>query len=121
MFIIRQCYKPLVRSLEWRGRCGAIHLYQDDPSEGKHMSLYILGLHAHHGDPQIDTFSDVGYLLKHGPWGSKVLVAGDWSVDQLPALDGDPYNLKAGRDTHHKAGLTAAELSRQIPLDGAPP
>ena len=67
------------------------------------MSLYILGLHAHHGDLQIDTFSDVGYLLKHRPWGSKVLVAGDWNVDQLPALDGDPYNLKPGRDTHHKA------------------
>ena len=86
-----------------RGRCGAVHLFQKGAEAGKDMSMYIVGVRAHHGDLQIDTFPDVAYLLRHRPWGSKVLVAGGWNVDQLPSVAADPYTEKPGRDKHHQS------------------
>ena len=102
MFVIRKCHKHLVKSVKWRGRCGAVHLFQRDRVASNHMSVYILGVHAHHGDLQIDTFADVAWLLRQRPWGSRVLVAGDWNVDQLPSFAADPYAEKPGRETHHQ-------------------
>ena len=103
MFMVRNSYRTLIRNITWRGRAGAIHLFQKNQGTDDHTSIYIIGLHSHHGALQIDTFADVAFLLRHRPWGSKVLVAGDWNVDQLPALADDPYAQNEGRAFHHQA------------------
>ena len=103
MFIVRRCYRPFIRSMKWRGRCGALHIFCKTPEADTQNSVYILGVHSHHGDLQVDTLADVAYLLQHRPWGSKVLVAGDWNVDQLPACAADPYSERPRREEHHQA------------------
>ena len=103
MFIVRRCFRRFVKKFRWRGRCGALHLFQRDPVAGNHTNVYIIGVHAPHGDLQIDTFSDIACLLRERPWGSKVLVAGDWNVDQLPSLSNDPWSDQPGREMHHVA------------------
>ena len=80
-----------------------MHLFQRDPVLGNHSNIYILGIHVAHGDLQIDTLSDIAFLLRHRPWGSRVLVAGDWNIDQLPPLAIDPFSDHPGRDQHHQA------------------
>ena len=80
-----------------------MHFFQRDPVAGNHTNVYIIGVHAPHGDLQIDTFSDIACLLRERPWGSKVLVAGDWNVDQLPSLSNDPWSDQPGREMHHVA------------------
>ena len=102
-FIVRQCLRQMVRSITWRGRCGALHIFQRGPVLGNHSNIYIIGIHVAHGDLQIDTLSDIAFLLRHRPWGSRVLVAGDWNIDQLPSLAIDPFSDHPGRDQHHQA------------------
>ena len=62
-----------------------------------------MGLHAPHGDLQIDTLSDVAYLLHQRPWGSRVLIVGDWNIDQLPSMAVDPFHDRPYRGWHHQA------------------
>ena len=101
-FIIRHKFRHTVKSVTWRGRCGALHLFQHDATYGKHLSIYVIGVHNAHGDLQIDTLADVAYLLRKRPWGSKLLAAGDWNIDQLPTFASDPFAHLPGRDHHHE-------------------
>ena len=103
LFIVRNSYRTLIRNIVWRGRVGAIHFLQKNQGTDNHTSICIIGLHSHHGALQINTFAGVAYLLRHRPWGSKVLVAGDWNVVQLPALADDPYAQNHDRAAHHQA------------------
>ena len=102
-FIVRSCFGRLLRSVIWKGRCGAVHLFQKDPVAGKHVNIYIMGVHVPHGELQIDTLADIGHLLRRRPWGSQVLVAGDWNIDQLPSMMVDPYGDQPSRHLHHQA------------------
>ena len=70
---------------------------------GNHTNVFIIGVHGPHGELRVDTFADIAFLLRQRPWGSKVLVAGDWNVDQLPTLAIDPYADHAERAVHHMA------------------
>ena len=90
-FTIRRRFRHLARNVTWKGRCGALHLFNRNTGSGKNFNLYIIGVHNSHGEEQIDTLSDISHLLRHRPWGCKVLLVGDWNVDQLPTLANDPY------------------------------
>jgi hypothetical protein len=100
-FVVKHSVKHLVRNVTWRGRCGALHLFQKGHNSTGALNLYILGVHNSHGDLQVDTLADVAYLLKHRPRGSKVPVAGDWNVDQLPMLTNDPFQDVDHRELRH--------------------
>ena len=101
LFVIRKDLQDFMQSCTWRGRCGAIHL----PHRGTHnlmrLNLCIVGLHGAHGDRLVDTLADVAYLIRKWPFGSKVVVVGDFNVDMLPALELDPWADRADRGTHH--------------------
>ena len=102
MFVVRQQFKHAVRSQIWKGRCGALHIFQRDPVAGNHVNLFIVGVHAPHDEEsQIDTLADVASLLKKRPWGSKICAIGDWNVDQLPSLAIDPFSESPERSWHH--------------------
>ena len=100
-FVVKNGIKHVVRSVMWRGRCGALHVFQRGHVVGESLNLFVLGAHNSHGDLQVDTLADVAYLLKHRHRGSKVLAVGDWNVDQLPVLDGDPFSHVTNRDSRH--------------------
>ena len=66
-----------------------------------HVNLFVVGIHNSHGEAQIDCLADLAYLLKKRPWGSRVLLVGDWNVDQLPTCANDPFSDEPGRGWHH--------------------
>ena len=102
-FIVRRRVRHLARNVSWKGRCGALHLFRRDTNTltNNHINIYIIGVHCPHGDEQVDTLADLAHLLRRRPGGSKVLVVGDWNIDQLPVLSYDPYRDKDDREQHH--------------------
>ena len=101
MFIVRNQFSKHVQSCSWRGRCGAIHLLQRPTSLISGFNIYTLGVHGAHDELLIDTLSDLSYLIRRRPFGSKLVIAGDWNVDLLPSLSVDPWTGVDGRDEHH--------------------
>ena len=101
-FSIKRRFRHMVRSIAWKGRCGAVHMFQKDAASGQRYSLYVIGVHNPHGDAQIDTLADVSELMRKRPWDSKVLVVGDFNVDQLPLFGADPFADRTGRSWHHE-------------------
>ena len=99
--IIHHSITHLVRSISSRGRCMAVHLFQRTASAEEVISLFIVGIHNSHGDAQIDTLADAAFLVRKRPRGSKVVVIGDFNVDQLPSLQSDPFQDTAQRGRHH--------------------
>ena len=100
-FLIRRRFQHMVRSVVWKGRCGALHLFQRGTIGGQHFNVFVVGVHLSHGDLQIDALSDAAHLLRMRPWGSKILVVGDFNVDQLPISASDPFPDSPHRSLHH--------------------
>ena len=99
--VIHQSIKHLVRGISTRGRCMAVHLDQRTAQANEVISLFVIGIHNSHGDAQVDTLADVAYVIRRRPRWSHVVIAGDLNIDQLPALDGDPFHDDESRDRHH--------------------
>jgi len=117
-FVIRHPIRKFVRKVTWRGRCGAVHLWRRDSINNIHLNVFVIGVHISHGDAQIDALNDLAHLLKHRPWASKVLIVGDWNIDQLPTTALDPYSHLPWRDLHHAVErLRLDALAERFHLD----
>jgi len=79
----------------------ALHLTQRTAVDTERISVFIVGIHNSHGDAQIDTLADASYLTRHRPRWSKVVVIGDFNVDQLPSLQSDPFLAEPQRASRH--------------------
>ena len=92
LFVVRSCMSEFVQSCVWRGRCGAIHLRQRSTLDGTNicMNLYVVGVHGGHDALFADTLADIACLVRRRPFGSRVMILGDWNVDLLPTLSSDP-------------------------------
>ena len=101
LFVIRRSMGKYVRSRTWRGRCGVIHLLQRGSPGSTGVNLYLIGVHGAHGELIVDTFTDLAFLLRQRPYGSKVVITGDWNVDILPTLFSDPWSDASNREHHH--------------------
>ena len=102
VFAIRRDWGPLVKSCKWRGRCGAIHLQQHFSPHTRGVNFFIIGVHGAHGALLADTICDVAHLARHRPFGSQVILLGDWNVDLLPSLLRDPWADVGERAQHHR-------------------
>ena len=100
-FVINQRVACLVQKVLWRGRCGAVVLFQAASPCNECIHLFIVGIHNSHKDLQVDVLNDAAFLIRNRPWGSKVVFIGDFNVDQLPALAVDPFADLPGRYSHH--------------------
>ena len=83
LFVIRARFQQFIRSVTRRSRCGAIHLSQRASDSNKAVNLYLVGVHGAHGDLLMDTFADLAVLVRKRPFGSKLVMVGDWNVDLL--------------------------------------
>ena len=101
MFVIRNSFSSFVKSVSWRGRCGAVHLHRICSTEALCFNIVCIGVHGAHGALLSDTFSDLAFLAKNRPYGSQVLILGDLNIDLLPTLFGDPWAEADGRMFHH--------------------
>ena len=66
-FIARRRVRHLARNVTWKGRCGALHLFQRDSQTGSGINVFIIGVHNSFGDGQIDTLADIACLLRRRP------------------------------------------------------
>ena len=80
-----------------RGRAMRIHLrdsrYKTDVS--------VIGLHGGHGAELGPSLADASSLIRSRKRGTDCIVLGDFNVDQLPVLAGDPWSGLPGRAGHH--------------------
>lgn len=57
-FIIKNSIKHLVRNfrnVDWRGRCGALHLFQRGSAATMGVNMFLLAVHCSRGEYQFDT------------------------------------------------------------------
>ena len=101
VFVIRNSMAKAVRSCTWRGRCGAVHLRQQVSPLGTGFNIYIIGIHGAHGGSLPDTSADLSFLVRRRPYGSQILIMGDWYIDLLPTLSVDPWQERIDRQQHH--------------------
>ena len=94
-WIVRGIAKLAVQSIVWSGRAGALHLRDEK------LNMYVIGVHGGHADLLADSLSDVARLAAHRPYGSQMLMLGDWNVDQLPEQEWDPWAEEPARAMHH--------------------
>ena len=83
------------------GRCVSVHLAQKASRTAQGFNVLAIGVHNGHGDQQNDVFFDASRLIKHRPWGAKVVLFGDLNCDQLPLHECDPFHADPGRLQHH--------------------
>ena len=68
---VRRDLGCLVQNLQWKGRCGAVHLMQRPSGEFGGINLWIIFVHSAHGDLQDDTLSDLSFCSDSGREGRK--------------------------------------------------
>ena len=93
-------YKFVAKVL-WRGKCGATLLRLPAGAAGAYNLIYAVGIHGAHGELSVDSFLDLAWLLARRPFGSRVIIVGDWNVDLLPVLPEDPWCARPMRKSHH--------------------
>ena len=101
MFVVRSWVAICVRKVTWRGRCGGIAFKSWGLGDALQLNVFVIGVHCGHGPLLLDSLADIAWLAKRRPWGSKLLVIGDWNCDMLPSLSGDPWSAIEGRSLHH--------------------
>ena len=90
-WVIRKSVESLVRGIRWRGRCGALHLYHKPNAVSPGVNLCLTGVYAAHGDLLCESLADASWLIRQRPFGSPVIMLGDWNVDILSSLQIDPW------------------------------
>ena len=101
MLVVNKSMQNFVKSIRWRGRCGAVHLYQAVSPTLQGFNIFCVGVHGGHGDLFSDTLADLAFLLKFRPFRSQVIILGDWNVDLLASLACDPWLGMYQRSAHH--------------------
>ena len=101
MFAVHRRLGRCINFVSWRGRCGAVHLIQRNATNSLAFNIFCIGVHGAHGDLLPDTIADLAFLMKSRPFGSQVVILGDWNVDMLPTLCSDPWGDVPGRSQHH--------------------
>ena len=81
-FAIPAKLRRFIRSVNWQGRAGAIHLCL--PAR----ELYLVGVHLAHGSAFMDSVANVAHLLMAKPPKAEVSMSGDWNVNLLVAAPG---------------------------------
>ena len=76
-WVIRRPFACLIRSIRWRGRCGALHLFQRPHGNCSGVNIFLVGLHAAHGDLLNESLADAGWLLRRRPYGAAPVILGD--------------------------------------------
>ena len=89
-WMMRLGIRKILKSLERRGRAGAVHLCGRDPGD-QLVSLWAVGWHGAHGDSWWQSAADLSYLVHRKPPGCALVVCGDWNVDFLSTLEPDPF------------------------------
>ena len=63
MLVVNKSMQNFVKSIRWRGRCGAVHLYQAVSPTLQGFNIFCVGVHGGHGDLFSDTLADLADLL----------------------------------------------------------
>ena len=100
--VVRNTVKHMLRSVAWRGRCGAVHFFQTATSATPGVNAFFICVHGAHRDLLADTLYDLAFLIKHRPYGSQVAILADWNIDMLPVHAADPWAFLEGRELHHR-------------------
>lgn len=72
--------------VRWRGRAGAALLRGRDVA-GQQRQVWVVGVHASHGEPLFEDLLDVAILAKARLRWARLLLVGDWNSDLLRELD----------------------------------
>ena len=84
--IIKSSVLPFVKWRRWSGRASGLLL--GDESGGR---LFLAGVHCAHGLPLLQqSLSDLVGLLRAKPRMVPWAALGDWNIDLLPSMQGDP-------------------------------
>ena len=94
MFVVRRCFQRFIRSIVWKGRFGAIHLFHNVSLGTSIFDICCLCILAVHGEPSSDSFSDLAALVRSRPFGAQGIILGEWNVDCLPSLSLDPWKIQ---------------------------
>ena len=100
-FVIKRSFSFAVHGLWWSGRVGALHLLHRDALGRFLFNVFVVGCHGPHGERE-DFLTDLNAILLKKPRLAKVLMLGDWNVDQLPVLQTDPFSGSRSRRKHHE-------------------
>lgn len=65
-----------------------------------YLCFHFLGVHGAHGASIIETFSELNFLRQWVPQDNRFVYIGDWNINQLPALDCDPWSQLPCRSVH---------------------
>ena len=78
---------------QWQHRAGTLLLAD---SECNHSCL--IDIHGSHCSTDLqEDFSNIAWMAAQRPEGSALTIMGDWSVNLLPNMEGDPYALSPTR------------------------
>ena len=99
---INKSRRHWVKSVCWQGRAVRVHLLCKRTDSMPFHNTSIILVHMAHGEEHAATTTDVAYLIRTRPRGSKVTVLGDINVDQLPVSSIHSYELLPGRHLHHR-------------------
>ena len=100
-FLIHSDLSMHVQKVVWHGRAGAVHLFQKPRANSLGLNTVIFGIHGGHGDELSQSLADLSWLSSKFPRNARRLFLGDWNVDQLPALESDPFQEVPNRTQHH--------------------
>ena len=78
-----------LKCVEWKGRCGALTFSNRERGGGSH-DFAVFGIHGAHGEHLHETLADLAALVRKNSTRARLCV-GDWNLDQLPAMFGDPW------------------------------
>ena len=86
----RSVASSIVKKVRVGRACGILLEVPTPQRRGQSERLLCVGVHAAHGDLLAETLADVARLVGSHR-GARICAAGDRNVDQLPALQEDPW------------------------------
>lgn len=95
--VINQRYRSLLSSIRVRGR--AAHIMCREKHSG--FGQVFVAMHGGHGEFLAPSLSDAAFLVKTSPRLMALAFGGDINVDQLPAMEADPFKASPTREFHH--------------------
>ena len=98
-WLIKPELQESLKAVEWRGRCGAVTFSNRERCGGS-FDFGVFGVHGAHGDHLHETLADLAALVRHRSTRTRLCI-GDWNVDLLPVMFGDPWEEESGRAGRH--------------------
>ena len=97
----RECLDVLPESVRTCGRSGILTFCTGWVTRAERQSQFSIAVvHGSH-DALEESLADLSTLLPKQHSLHKFLIVGDWNVDQLPTLAGDPWKNLPQRSSHH--------------------